>query len=153
MSFLDYLSESLQAKATLRIDQFGGYTTRDLQTMVALLFLDGAWADGTFDSEEHTAVLQALEHLFQLTDDETAHLIEVADFLRRERDRVPEFAARICEQFSEAQREVLLEHFLLILEADSIITRSENTELERVLSLLKLSSESVDRVRQAVRSQ
>lgn len=139
---LKNLKDLLEQGATLEVDKFGNPSENDVMTMAAVLLVYVAQSDSVQAEEEH-AMMVALAKQFQLPDEETNHIIEVAKFLARDESKAEEFAKVLKLTFGRGQRTTLLAMLWRVVQADGVVSEFEKATLEKLMPLLGLEEEDL----------
>ena len=144
------LDQYLQGTATLEVDKTGQPSRRELQISAAVLLVCMAQVDDSLVDREITSMVSNLNRQFGVTDDQAGDVLEVADFLRRDRAKTDEIIAVINENFEEHQKQTILAMLWKVMQADGMISRLEATFAEEVTQRFGFSREHVDRAREMV---
>ncbi len=109
-----------------------------IQLAAAALLLELAHADDEFSPEERSYIEGALARQFNLTDDEVAHLIELAGKEQQESVDHFQFTSLISENFDLGQKVVLAEVMWGLVAADGQIASHEAYLVRKISNLLDL---------------
>lgn len=135
----DFAAEDAQ----LEVDAQGVPTTRELHISTAVLLTEIALADSSIAGAELDQIMSALNSTFRLTDSESAHIIEVADFLLRDKGKTEQFVTIIKNRFTEQQLETVAQMMWKVMMADGVVTENETKCADRIGHALGLTPESV----------
>lgn len=113
-------------------------TFEPLRVAAAAILLELAHADDEFSPTERTHIDEALGRHFDLSDDEVATLLELAERARRDATDLHQFTAVINEHYDEAQRLVLAEVLWRVVLADGELSRHESSLMRKLANLLDL---------------
>ena len=108
-----------------------------------------AGSDGDYAPEELQTIFAIMKREFDLTEDEVADLLEIADLSREEKGKIDEFIQLINQSFSEAQRGKILEMVWRVIFADQQVEKFERRFAAQVKSRLQLSDEISQAAKQA----
>lgn len=123
-------------------------TDYDLQTIVALLLVEIGKADGEYTLEEQKTLMRVLAREFELPDEDSIHIMDVADFLSSDATAKSGLYQRLKENLNQEQR-IKLTHFLCkMIFADNQV---KQLEVDKVKSLAAQLGATEEEVVQAVR--
>ena len=137
------------AESNLEIDSSGEETSRELHVATGILLLEMAGSDGDYAPEEVQTIFTIMKREFDLTEDEVADLLEIADLSREKKGKIDEFIQLINQNFSEAQRGKILEMVWRVILADQQIEKFERRFAAQIKSRLQLSDEVNEAAKQA----
>ena len=109
---------------------------RPLRLAVAALLLEMAQMDESVDAQECAAVEAAVRTHFDLSADEAAELIALAEAQRREATDYFRFTSLINQHYSPEQRVQVVEHLWRVAYADADLHHYEEHLVRRVADLL-----------------
>ena len=128
-------------------------TRRDgLQIAVAVLLIEAARMDDTFDPQERGTIEGLLEHKFQLSHDETQQLLKLAEETAERSHQLHPFTRLTVERMEPARRIRLIEMLWEVAYADGKLDPDEDVLLRRVAGLIYISDEDRIAARQRVLS-
>lgn len=113
----------------------------------AVLMVEAAHLDGSFDETEQQAIRGILERHFQLSQEDADTLLLRAQIHQEEADHLHRFTAAIKDGFSEEERTELIELLWEVVYADGQLHPYEANLLRRIGGLIYVS----DRERGAAR--
>jgi len=129
----------------------GGEKTADrnqrqrIEVAVAVVLLEMAHADKDLADLEKHLVEDLLQHKFQLSDEQVAELLELAEEERRESFDLQQFTSRINEGFSREEKFQVMETLWRIIYADGVLDKYEDALARQLAALLRLSHrEAID---------
>lgn len=100
------------------------------------LLLELAYADDDFSDSERHHLESTIGRHFNLDEDTTRNLIELADAERVRAVDLFQFTSLIAREYDEAQKMVLLEAMWGLVFADGIVAKHEQSLMRRVSKLL-----------------
>lgn len=109
-----------------------------LQLATAALLIEMTRADFEVKDEERRAVTAAIQSAFQLSPDETAALITLAEEEVNQATDMFQFAALMNKEFSRERKVLVLEHLWTVAFADAEIEKYEEHLIRKVTTLLHL---------------
>ncbi|MBQ26561.1 MAG: hypothetical protein CMH81_00235 [Nitrospiraceae bacterium] len=109
-----------------------------LQLATAALLIEIARADFEVKDEERHAVTAAIQSAFQLSSNETATLIALAEEEVNQATDMFQFAALINEQFPRERKILVLEYLWTVAFADADLEKYEEHLIRKVTTLLHL---------------
>jgi uncharacterized tellurite resistance protein B-like protein len=107
-----------------------------IQVATAALFVEMTKADGRVTEDERKAVLQTIQSKFNLTDDETKSLKELAKEKSREATDYYEFTSLINKGLSYNQKVEIIEHLWSIAFTDKHLDKHEEYIVRKVADLI-----------------
>ena len=113
----------------------------DLQIAVAVLLIEAARMDDTFDPHERGTIEALLEHKFQLSHDETQQLLKLAEETAERSHQLHPFTRLAVERMEPARRIRLIEMLWEVAYADGKLDPDEDVLLRRVAGLIYISDE------------
>jgi len=116
----------------------------------AVILVEAACTDGTFDEAEKIAIENALRIGFELNDNEVSHLLELAQSKQDEANDLIQFTRKIKDSFSESERIELIEMLWEIIYSDGILHEFELNLMRRVGGLLYVSDQDRGKARKRV---
>jgi uncharacterized tellurite resistance protein B-like protein len=124
----------------------------DLQMAVAVLLVEAARMDDTFDQYERGAIEHLLEHKFELSHDDTQQLIALAEETAARSHQLHPFTRLTVERMEPKRRIRLIEMLWEVAYADGKLDPDEDVLLRRVAGLIYVSDEDRIAARQRVLS-
>lgn len=109
---------------------------RRLQLATAALLLEVAQADNERYSVEFQAIHEGIREVFELTDEETIQLIDLADHEAHEATDNFEFTKLINEQYDYAEKRHVVELLWRVCLADAEMDRYEEHLVRKIAGLL-----------------
>ena len=122
----------------------------DLQIAVAVLLIEAARMDDAFDLHERRTIEHLLEHKFQLSHDETQHLLALAEQTAERSHQLHPFTRLAVERMEPKRRIRLIEMLWEVAYADGKLDPDEDVLLRRVAGLIYVSDEDRVAARQRV---
>ena len=122
----------------------------DLQIAVAVLLVEAARMDDTFDEHERGAIEHLLEQKFELTHDETQELLALAEQTAERSHQLHPFTRLAVERMEPKRRIRLIEMLWEVAYADGKLDPDEDVLLRRVAGLIYISDEDRIAARQRV---
>ena len=116
----------------------------DLETAVAVLLVEAARRDDTFDDIERSKIEQLLGYKFELSPDATRQLLADAEATADRTAQLYPFTRLAVERMSPAQRVRLIEMLWEVAYADGVLDPEEDALVRRVAGLIYVSD--ADRV-------
>mgnify|MGYP003593050510 CR=1 FL=1 len=121
------LSQFLSGSARLAINQHEEPQSRELQVAVAALLLEMANSDADFSAEELNRVVSIMFIEMETPEHETAEIVEMVEFMKRDGSTLERFIKAINEVFSVEQRQMVLALIWRMVKADGKIQSFETT--------------------------
>ena len=116
----------------------------DLATAVAVLLIEAARRDDTFDDIERSKIEQLLGYRFQLSPDATRELLAQAEATADRTAQLYPFTRLAVERMSPEQRVKLIEMLWEVAYADGVLDPEEDALVRRIAGLIYVSD--ADRV-------
>ena len=116
----------------------------DLATAVAVLLIEAARRDDTFDDIERGKIEQLLGYRFQLSPDATRELLAEAEATADRTAQLHPFTRLAVERMSPEQRVKLIEMLWEVAYADGVLDPEEDSLVRRIAGLIYVSD--ADRV-------
>lgn len=114
-------------------------TRHALEVAAAALLVEIARIDGTMQPSERAAVLRAIHEKFALTDTEAENLLASAEREVKQAEGYYPFTSLINQNFSQEQKEFLIELMWRAAYADSELSAHELHLMRKVAGLLYVS--------------
>jgi len=122
----------------------------DLQVAVAVLLVEAARMDDTFDEHERATIAHMLEHKFDLSQDETRGLIALAEQAAERSHQLHPFTRLAVQRMEPKTRIRLIEMLWEVAYADGKLDPDEDVLVRRVAGLIYVSDEDRIAARQRV---
>jgi uncharacterized tellurite resistance protein B-like protein len=122
----------------------------DLQIAVAVLLIEAARMDDSFDAHERGTIEHLLEHKFQLSHDETQELLVLAQQTAERSHQLHPFTRLAVERMEPKRRIRLIEMLWEVAYADGKLDPDEDVLLRRVAGLIYVSDQDRVAARQRV---
>jgi uncharacterized tellurite resistance protein B-like protein len=122
----------------------------DLQVAVAVLLVEAARMDDTFDAHERAMIEHLLEHKFQITHEETKDLLALAEQTADRTHQLHPFTRMAVQRMEPKRRIRLIEMLWEVAYADGTLDPDEDVLLRRVAGLIYISDEDRVAARQRV---
>jgi uncharacterized tellurite resistance protein B-like protein len=116
----------------------------NLQTAVAVLLIEAARRDDTFDDVERAAIKRLLAEKFELSAEATRQLLAQAESAADQTSQLHPFTRLAVERMDPQQRIHLIEMLWEVAYADGILDPEEDALVRRVAGLIYVSD--ADRV-------
>ncbi len=122
----------------------------DLHLAAAILLIEAARLDGTFDEAEERTTRRVLAEKFALTEEETSALVELADSRQQHVVEISTFTRAIKEGFPSERRVEVIEMLWEVVLADGELHAYEANLLRRIGGLIYVSDRENGEARQRV---
>jgi uncharacterized tellurite resistance protein B-like protein len=113
----------------------------ELQVAVAVLLIEAARMDDSFDAHERAMIEHLLEHKFEITHDETKALLKLAEETADRTHQLHPFTRLAVEKMEPKRRIRLIEMLWEVAYADGKLDPDEDVLLRRVAGLIYVSDE------------
>ena len=117
-------------------EEHAGAGRHALQVATAALLIEVMRTDTELKDVERRALTAAIQTRFELTKDETAELLRLAEAEAEKATDYYQFTALINQHFTPAQKEQVIENMWQVAAADREIDRFERTLVHKVADLL-----------------
>ena len=107
-----------------------------IQVATAALLIEMMKADGTVNEDERKAVMQTIQSKFNLTDDETKSLKELAKEKIRKATDYYDFTSLIHKRLSYQQKVEIIEHLWEIAFTDKHLDKHEEYVVRKIANLI-----------------
>ena len=142
------LSEFFAGEVSLKIDANGEPTRRDL-IVSAVVVLNGlAHADNDFETEELNSIMNQMFAEFELSQNEGAEILAIAQFLQRDQSKIDQFIDTLNANFTIEQKQLILAMAWKLIIADGVVEKFESELAVELRGKLGLSLEQAVRARQ-----
>jgi len=119
----------------------------------AVLLLEIAHADGEVTPEEKAVIRQQLQERFDLDPETRSELIQLAEETRRKSVDLHEFTMQINHNFSQPEKEQIIESFWQLAFADGHLDAYEEAMMRQLGHLIGLSQRQLIDAKLRVRDQ
>ena len=130
----------------------GKPTERDVQIATGVLLLEVAGADSDFAPEETKVVFESMMKQFRVNDEEVLSLLETADSLRRDKNKIDQFYDLINQHFDAGQRTVIFATLWKVILADGRVDKAEMRSATQIRFRLQLSDEDFEKAKSLAES-
>jgi len=121
-----------------------------LRVAAAVLMVEAAHLDGSFDEAEHVTIHAILMRHFSLSSEQADELVRIAIAEQEEADHLQRFTNAIKNGFSESERAELIELLWEVVYADGDLHAYESNLLRRVGGLIYVSDRERGEARKRV---
>jgi uncharacterized tellurite resistance protein B-like protein len=142
------LEDFLSGKASLETDASGQPTSKELQVATVTLLAEAARSSGQISAAELSKTLGSLFREFGLSDHDGAELLEISDFVTKEKGRVEQFIAALNKNFDVDQRQKVLSLVWRVLTADGEVDKYEGRFAADLRKSLNLTLEQAMRAQE-----
>jgi uncharacterized tellurite resistance protein B-like protein len=122
----------------------------DLQVAVAVLLVEAARMDATFDEKERAAILRLLAQRFALSAEAAQQLIALAESKAERSNQLYPFTRLAVERMDDEHRIGLIEMLWEVAYADGVLDADEDALIRRVAGLIYVSDQDRGAARQRV---
>jgi uncharacterized tellurite resistance protein B-like protein len=122
----------------------------DLRLSVAVLLLEAARQDDTFDTHERTMIEQLLTKRFDLSHEECAALMAAADARASQMVQLHGHTSQVAAQMSPDERIHLIEMLWDVAYADGVLDPEEDLLIRRIAGLIYVTDRDRVLARQRV---
>ena len=122
----------------------------DLRLAVAVLLIEAAHRDDTFDAKERAVIERLLTAKFSLTPDECARLMAAGEAAAANMTQLHPHVGVITDQMDEAERIRLMEMLWDVAYADGVLDPEEDLLIRRLGSLIHITDRDRVLARQRV---
>ena len=137
----------IDGQASIEVDKNGVPLSSNLQTIAALVLLYAAKADNNFNPQEFDILMRSLAKSFSLPDEESAHILEVANFLKKESGKLEKFTEILNQNLELSQRRTLLKLMWDTVSADGVVNTLETEAAKTITKLLGLTEADLSAVK------
>ncbi len=130
--------------------QHAGLPERALQLATASLLIEVSRADFHIDAEEKQAIVDAVQHMFSLTRQETHEIVEMAESEIEDATCLFEFTRLVNDHFDYAQKLKIVEMMWRVSYADLDKNKYEEHLIRKISELIHVSHHDFVRVRHQV---
>jgi uncharacterized tellurite resistance protein B-like protein len=134
---------------SVSVDKDGKPTSDDLKLAAAMLLLECARVDGSYQQVEAQTIAELIENNFGLDQKKTLALIEKADTTRPDHEK---FVQYIRDGFDESQKQLLLSLLWRAIAADGVADKLETAFATTLRTQLGLTMEQSIRARRLAES-
>ncbi len=145
MRLMDRVTEFLRGSREDAADAEGDPAELELQAATAVLLLEAAYGDSTYEWSEHRVILRGLEREFGLGRKQTLEVLGKAQEIRPPAVRLTDVTDVIRDRYDAAQKRRLLDLVWKVIEADGRVEPWEEAFAEHVARVLEVSPEEARR--------
>jgi uncharacterized tellurite resistance protein B-like protein len=124
----------------------------DLRLSVAVLLVEAARQDDTFDDKERAVITRLLTEKFALTPEECARLIAAGEARAGQMTQLHGDTSAVFEQMTPEERVTLIEMLWEVAYADGVLDPEEDLLIRRIAGLIYVSDRERVLARQRVLS-
>jgi uncharacterized tellurite resistance protein B-like protein len=117
----------------------GQHTVDELHLAAAVLLVETARMDHTIGDDEREVIVDLVQVRFELTDEEVASVVELADQVADDAVELSRFTRHIRDGFDHDERIEMVEMLWRVVYADGVVHDHEANLLRRVAGLLYVS--------------
>ncbi|MCW9023374.1 MAG: TerB family tellurite resistance protein [Gammaproteobacteria bacterium] len=139
-----FLEESLSQPVTENSDP------HTIQLAAALLLVEVMHADHQIDHSERVTITQALKSLFDLDDEESAELLELAEKQAKDVISLHEYTSIINKSFDVTTKHMLLEKIWAVVFSDQDMDKYEEHLVRNIAELLYISHTDFIRIKHRI---
>jgi uncharacterized tellurite resistance protein B-like protein len=144
------LHELFGNEISLKVDKFGAPADRDMRIATTTLLVYVAQADGVLHPDELRTLMSSLARNFGMADEDNAHMIQVGEFLCRDKSKFEQFIQLVQSKFEKEQLIKIIAMMWRVMEADGVALEAEEKLIHEAVSLLKLSEEELEQAKKMV---
>ena len=126
------------------------HSVDEIQLAAAALLVEAACLDESYDEVEREAILNAVKHEFELTDEECETLILEAEAAQHEATDLYRFIRKFDANFGHAERLRLIEMLWRVVYADGELHPYESNLILRIGGMLHVTDRERAEARQRV---
>lgn len=126
---------------------------KKLQIAACALFIEMAKADGQFSEEEKNFIVSEMNKTFNLDEQCTNELLELAELIAKDSVSIYEFTTIINEKFSVQQKIELLESLWKLIYQDKKLNAYEDQLIKRIGATLNLEHKQIINAKLKVKEQ
>lgn len=152
MRLLDELKAFLQRGHVLATDRTGAPANLEVQAATALVLLEAAHGDETYEWREHRAIVRGLKRAFGLGKAEVLELLGRSEEIRPPRVRLADITQVIRERYDDAQRREVVRLLWQVVDADGFVEEWEKVFATHVARAVGIPDQEVAAARQEVRA-
>lgn len=146
------IKEFFKGEASLEVSKTGQPTDREVQIACAVLLLEMAGADNDYSPAEVEMTLSSMQQQFKFTHEVATELLEIADGLRKQHDKIDQFVKLVDDNYNDKQRELILAMVWKVVIADGTVENFEQRFATQMKFRLKLDDEAAARARKMAES-
>jgi uncharacterized tellurite resistance protein B-like protein len=124
---------------------------RQLQIATCVLLLEVAHADDEFSQAEQDTIDKLVARRFQLNENETRELMDLADQQRRAEEDLYGFSRRINENYPRARKLAILDLLWEVVYSDGVLEAHEDALMHKMGTLLGVRHEELMAVKVQVK--
>jgi uncharacterized tellurite resistance protein B-like protein len=137
------LIQSLKSAADILEVSLAEANDYDIQTIVAILLVEIGKADGEYTLDEQRELMSVLAREFELPNEESSHIMEVADFLSSDSSAKESLYKKLEESLGENQRIKLINFLCQMIFADGEVKQLEVDKVKSLAFKLGASEEEL----------
>lgn len=122
-------------------------TNRDVHVAVIALLAELANIDGDMHSSELSRIVECMNSEFDLTDADTGELMEICEFLRRDKKKLDDYFGMLNSAFTADHKIEVMRLLWLVILADKQIEKAEGRFAVEARTKLGLTLEQATRAR------
>ena len=122
----------------------------DLRMAVAVLLIEAAYRDDTFQPEERAVIARLLRQKFALGEDETTTLLAAAEETCRNSVQLHPHTSAVAEQMTAQERIHFVEMMWEVAYADGVLDPEEDALIRRMVGLIHITDRDRVLARQRV---
>ena len=136
---IDALKAFFQSQATSTVPPSRDAAEKALRLAAGVLLFEVVRADSKIEDSERTVMRTALQSTFDLTADETAEIVRLAEEQSRAASSLYEFTAQVDSAFSPEQKKRVVELLWLVAFADGTKDAHEEHMIRKIAGLLHVA--------------
>lgn len=117
----------------------GQHSVDELHLAAAVLLVEAARMDETIGDDERRVIVGLVQARFDLSDEEVASVVELADQVAEDAVELSRFTSRVRDGFGHEERVEMIEMLWRVVYADGVVHDHEANLLRRVAGLLYVS--------------
>ena len=133
-SIRDFFDRRIRASAQQPVDDHHA-----IQLATAALLVEVARSDSESTADERDAVLRAVREKFELSAEEAARLIELAEAEVRQANDYFQFTSLVNRHFTQQQKQRVIELMWQVAYADAELSAHENHLMRKIADLLHIT--------------
>ena len=141
------IKELISKAGSLKETSKGELPEHELILAIAVLLLEMAGADDDYAPEEVKTCFKSLERYFGLSDTASLDLLEEAEGVRQDKEKINSLVNSLNEHFNEEQRVIVLALVWKVVVADQKIEKHELRYANQLRVRLQLSDDQAEEAR------
>lgn len=146
----DALNKFFQDKLSPESDQMDAQ--RQLQVATCVLLLEVAHADDEFSEAEQGTIEQVVARRFQLDEEETRQLLDLANRKRQKEEDLYRFSRLVNESYSRPRKLAILDLLWEVVYSDGVLEAHEDALMHKLGTLLGVRHEELMAVKVKVKN-